>query len=113
MILIQAADSLANAVGSEVGAQVSLLLLSGLAVVNKVIVDGAKKLLGKVAELPDGVKATVAFGFAQFITFVNAKYGIGASPDIDVLATSAQGAVVWGLSMGWNALSGVIFKKTA
>jgi hypothetical protein len=109
----QAADSVATVIGNEVGSNVTLLVVAVLGAVNKFVTDLAKSGLSKFAVLPDSVKSILAFAFAQGVTLANAKWGFGASTDINLLATSAQGVVVWLASMGWNALSGVVFPKKA
>jgi hypothetical protein len=108
-----ATDSVAVVVGAAVGGWATTLLVSVLGVVNKFVTDGAKAVLGKFGTLPDWSKALIALAFAQAVTFLNAKFGVGASADVNELVTSAQGTLVWAISMGWHALSKVLFPAKA
>ena len=102
-------DSIAVVVGGVVSGWATTFLVSVLGVVNKFVTDAAKAVLGKFSVLPDWSKALIALGFAQVVTFLNAKFGVGASTDVTALVTSAQGVLVWAISMGWHALSKVLF----
>lgn len=106
-----AADSLATAVGSQVGTQVTTLVALGLSVATKFAVDLAKKASAKVATLPGPAKALVALVFAQATTWVSVKTGLLINPDISALETTVAGLTVALSAMGVNAVIKTVTKK--
>lgn len=106
----QTPADVATQVGADVAAQVSALVLAGLGAVNKVVVDGAQKALAGLGKLAPSIQAIIAFAFAQGIVFLNAAVGIDLSTDVNALATSASGVLVWAASMGWHSLSQKVLK---
>lgn len=106
-----AADSLAAAVGSQIGNQVTTLVTLALSVVTKFAVDLAKKTSTQISSLPDPLKALVAVAFAQAATWVSVKTGLVVNPDISSLETTVAGLTVALSAMGVHAVGKVVTKK--
>lgn len=108
---VTAADSLATAVGSQVGVQVSALLALGLGVVTKFVVDGARKVSAALDTAPPAVKAMAATLFAQVAIWVTTKTGLVVNPDIGALETTLAGLTVAASAMGVHAVTKAVTKK--
>ena len=109
---LTAVDTLAKAVGGQVGAETTALVGLGLSAVTKFAVDGAKKVLGSLDTAPGIVKALVAVGFAQVATFISVKTGLLINPDVSALSTTVSGLVVALGSMGFHAVTKTLTKTT-
>lgn len=104
-------DSLATAVGSQVGTQVTSLIALALSVGTKIAVDYAKKSLAQLDAAPGPVKALVAVAFAQLATWVSVKTGLLINPDITALETTVAGLTVALSAMGVHAVTKAVTKK--
>lgn len=111
-LLQEATDSLATQIGSDVGAQVSVLVASILALANKYVTDAGKWILGKFGTLPSWSKAALALVFAEGVVFLNASFGLELSTDVSALVTSLSGLLVWVASMGWHSFLKLFRKET-
>jgi hypothetical protein len=99
----EAADSLSQVIGTEVGAQVTTLVSLGLGLALKFVVDLGKKLSTKFATAPDSVKAIAVVLFAQLVTFVSVKTGVLLTGDLTTLDTTLAGLVISAVSMGFHS----------
>ena len=96
---------IANTVGGEVSALVSLVL----GAVIKVVMDLGKKASSKLGAAPAPVKALVVAVFGQIAAFISAKTGVLVSPDIAMIDTSLVGLTLAAVSMGVHALTKAVF----
>lgn len=111
LVVAQSIDSLATAVGSQVGTQASIFIAVVLSVITKFAVDVAKHVSVKIATLPGPAKALVALVFAQAATWVSVKTGLLINPDVSALETTVAGLTVALSAMGVHAVTNTI-KKT-
>lgn len=97
------ADSLATAIGGQLGSMAAGWLVLGLGMANKWLVTAGVKLLSLQDKLPDFVKAVVAFAFAQGVTLVATQLSF-LTANVQDLPVMMTGALVWAVSMGWHSL---------
>jgi hypothetical protein len=96
---------IANTVGGEVSALVSLVL----GAVIKIVMDLGKKASVQLDTAPAPVKALIVTAFGQLAAFISVKTGVFVSPDIAVIDASLVGLTLAAVSMGVHGLTKAVF----
>jgi hypothetical protein len=113
MLMIQGAvDSLANAIGTELGSVAAGWLVVGMGMANKWAVTAGLKVLSLTDKLPSWGKAMIAFAFAQ-VAVLLVQWLPFLTPNLNELPVMMTGGMVWLVSMGWHSVLKVIMPKTA
>lgn len=103
VVVSAAVDSLSQQISSQVGTQVTSLVLLALGTVVKIVMDFSKSLSVKLGEAPSGVKALVAVLFSQLAVWGSTASGIAINTDINALDVTVVGFVISAIAMGVNA----------
>lgn len=105
-------DSLANAIGTDIGVFAGAWALVGLGAVVKFGTTAALKVLERFGTLPDTAKAGIALVFSVAITFVSQTWNIPfVSTDINDLPVIFSSVSIWGLSMGWHGFVKTLLER--